>query len=133
MSAPAGHRGGQPMEAVSDLDTGKLTDKATAEASASTTTSVDAHAKIDTQVTVDTKVEQRADATVETKTETITPVSNRPPVNLENPIAPEVQAVVEKQKRYTTADIVAAQLEAMKNTPSIEPTTTITTVTTTPG
>ncbi|HSX56384.1 MAG TPA: phosphotransferase family protein, partial [Sphingomonas sp.] len=25
MSAPAGHRGGQPMEAVSDLDTAKLT------------------------------------------------------------------------------------------------------------
>jgi hypothetical protein len=126
-------QGVAPAHVLGAIDTEQLTDKATAEANLSTTTTIDAQPNADTQVTVDTKVEQRADATVETKTETITPVSSRPALNLENPIAREVQAVVEKKRRYTTADIVAAQLEAVRNTPPTEPTTTITTTVTTPG
>lgn len=116
--------GVSPAQVLGAIDTEKLTDKAAAATEPP---------KADTQVTVDTKVEQQADATVETRTETITPVSGRPALNPENPIAPEVQAVVEKKRRYTTADIVAAQLEAVRNTPPTEPTTTITTTTTTPG
>lgn len=85
-----------------------------------------------TQVTVDETTIQTADAKVETKVETITPVSGRPAVDPETPISAEVQAVVDSGKKYTTADIVTAQLEAMKNTPPVNPTTTITTTTTTP-
>jgi hypothetical protein len=126
--------GVSPAQVLGAIDTQKLTDKAAADVNQSATTTVVAEPpKVDTQVTVDTKVEQRADAVVETRTETITPVSGRPELNPENPIAPEVQAVVEKKRRYTTADIVAAQLEAVRNTPTTEPTTTITTTTTTPG
>ena len=44
-----------------------------------------------------------------------------------------VPRVHDGEPRYTTADIVAAQLEAMRNTPPVEPTTTITTTTTTPA
>jgi len=119
-----------PSQVLGAIDTEKLTDKAEANAVAAT----DAQPpEAKTQVTVDTQVEKRADATVETKTEVITPVSGRPALDPENPIAPEVQAIVEKKKRYTTADIVAAQLEAIRNTPPVSPTTTITTTTTTPA
>jgi hypothetical protein len=40
--------------------------------------------------------------------------------------------MVQKKKKYTTADIVQAQLEAIRNTPVVQPTTVITTTTTTP-
>ena len=41
--------------------------------------------------------------------------------------------VAEDMLLTLTADIVAAQLEAIRNTPAVEPTTTITTTTTTPA
>lgn len=127
-------QGVPPSQVLGAIDPAQLTDKAQAEAAATTTTTVSSPPpEAKTQVTVDTKVEQRADATVETRTEVITPVSGRPALDPDNPIAPEVQAVVDKKKRYTTADIVAAQLEAMRNTPVTRPTTTITTTTTTPA
>lgn len=84
-----------------------------------------------TQVTVDTSVQQTATATIETKTEVIEPVTDRPQLDAANPIAPEVQAVVEAGARYTTEDIAAAQLAAVLATPASVPTTTITTTTTT--
>jgi hypothetical protein len=124
-----------PAQVLGAIETDKLTDKAQAEAAASAAAQPadEQPPENKQQVTVDTKVEQRADATVETKTETITPVSGRPALDPDNPIAPEVQEVVAKKKRYTTADIVAAQLEAIRNTPVVEPSTTITTTTTTPA
>jgi hypothetical protein len=84
-------------------------------------------------VSVETDVAQTPTATVETRVETITPVSDRPKLDPETPIAPEVQAVASSGKKYTTKDIVLAQLEAIKKTPVSEPTTTITTTTTTPS
>lgn len=86
-----------------------------------------------TNVTVETEVDQTTTAKVEIRKETITPVSDRPALSAENPIAPEVAAVASSGKKYTTQDIVLAQLEALKNTPVSEPTTTITTTTTIPG
>jgi hypothetical protein len=85
-----------------------------------------------TEVIVDTEVQRTADAKIETTTEVIKPVSARPPLDPETPIAPEVQAVVDSKRNYTTADIVLAQLEAVRNTPVVQPTTTITTTTVTP-
>lgn len=85
-----------------------------------------------TNVTVDTQVSETPTTTIETKTEIITPVSNRPALDPENPIAPEVKAIVSAKKNYTTADIVKAQHEAMLNTPVSQPTSIITTTTTTP-
>ncbi|HEY7797597.1 MAG TPA: hypothetical protein VIA80_02440 [Hyphomonadaceae bacterium] len=124
-----------PSQVLGAIETEKLTDKAEAEATAAVSAKPADEQPPENrqQVTVDTKVEQRADATVETRTETITPVSGRPALDPDNPIAPEVQEVVAKKKRYTTADIVAAQLEAIRNTPVVEPSTTITTTTTTPA
>ncbi len=123
-----------PSQVLGAIAPEKLTDKAQREAEATTTAKVEAQPpEASTQVTVDSKVEQRADATVETRTETITPVSGRAALDADNPIAPEVREVVDKKKRYTTADIVAAQLEARRNTPPLAPTTTITTTTTTPA
>jgi hypothetical protein len=116
-----------PSQVLGAIEPEKLTDKSLDDSTAAQPP------EAGKQVTVDTKVEERADATVETRVETITPVSGRPALDPENPIAPEVQAVVDKKKRYTTADIVAAQLEAVRATPVIEPTTTITTTTTTPA
>jgi hypothetical protein len=124
-----------PSQVLGAIETDKLTDKAQAQANAAVDSQpADAESPDNKQqVTVDTDVQQRAGATVETRTETITPVSGRPALDPDNPIAPEVQAVVDKKKRYTTADIVAAQLEAIRNTPAVQPTTTITTTTTTPA
>ena len=85
-----------------------------------------------TSVVIDTAVRETPAATVETTTEIITPVSGRPAVDPTNPIAPEVQALVDTKKNYTTADIVKAQYEAMLATPVSQPTTIITTTTTTP-
>ena len=89
--------------------------------------------KAKANVTVETDVAQTPTATIEKRVETITPVSDRPKLDPETPIAPEVQAVASSGKKYTTQDIVQAQLEALKKTPVSEPTTTITTTTTTPG
>lgn len=85
-----------------------------------------------TSVTVETKVEDTATARVETTTEVITPISTRPELDAANPIAPEVQAVVKANARYTTADIAAAQLAAVLATPASTPTTIVTTTRTTP-
>jgi hypothetical protein len=79
-----------------------------------------------------TRVLQTPSATVEQTTETIIPISDRPALNPETPIAPEVQAVVASKKHYTTADLANAQLAAVLATPASEPTTTITTTRTTP-
>lgn len=79
-----------------------------------------------------TTVEETPDATVEKTTEIIIPISDRPALDPENPIAPEVQAVVDSKKHYTTADLANAQLAAVIATPPSEPTTVITTTTTTP-
>jgi len=125
--------GVEPSKVLGAIDTGKLTREGSTDATASTQVADQQPPENKEHVTVDTKIEQRADATVETKTETITPVSGRPALDPDNPIAPEVQEVVAKKKRYTTADIVAAQLEAIRNTPAVEPTTTIRTTTTTPA
>lgn len=85
-----------------------------------------------TQVTVETKVDETPTATIETKTEVIEPVSDRPPLDPSNPIAPEVKAVVVGKARYTTEDLADAQLAAVLATPISVPTTVITTTTTTP-
>jgi hypothetical protein len=85
-----------------------------------------------TSVTVDTQVTETPTAVIETKTETVSPISTRPAVDPDNPIAPEVKAVVAAKKNYTTADIVKAQHEAMLATPASAPTTVVTTTTTTP-
>lgn len=79
-----------------------------------------------------TTVQETPDATVEQTTETIIPISNRPAIDPENPIAAEVQAVVNSKKHYTTADLANAQLAAVIATPASEPTTTIVTTRTTP-
>jgi hypothetical protein len=88
--------------------------------------------KAKSNVTVETNIQQTPSATVETRIETITPVSDRPKLDPETPIAPEVQAVASSGKKYTTQDIVLAQLEAVKKTPISEPVTTITTTKSTP-
>ena len=89
--------------------------------------------KAKANVTVETDIAQTPTATVEQRVETITPVSDRPKLDPDTPIAPEVQAVASSGKKYTTKDIVQAQLDALRATPVSEPTTTITTTTTTPG
>jgi hypothetical protein len=83
------------------------------------------------QVVVDTTVSETPVATVETTTEVIAPVSDRPTLDANHPIAPEVHAIVAAKKNYTTADIVKAQHDAMMATPISVPTTTVTTTTTT--
>jgi hypothetical protein len=85
-----------------------------------------------TSVTVDTTVQETPTARIETTTEVIAPVSTRPPMDAENPIAPEVQALVASKPNYTTKDIAAAQLAAVLATPPAMPTTTVTTTRTTP-
>jgi hypothetical protein len=89
-------------------------------------------AQSSTQVTVDTTVEETTTARVETTTEVIAPVSDRPALDATNPIAPEVQALVQSKPNYTTKDIVDAQLAAVLATPPAAPTTVITTTRTTP-
>jgi hypothetical protein len=124
-------QGVEPSKVLGSIDTEKLVDDAKPADEQVTVTS---QAPPANQAKVDevTTVERTPTATVETKTEVITPVSGRPTLNPDNPIAPEVAAVVNSGKKYTTKDIVLAQLEAIKNTPVTEPTTTITTTTTTP-
>lgn len=118
-------QGVEPSEVLGAIDTEKLVDQPQ---DAENTKPPTAR----TQVTVDTDVLEAADATIETTTEVIKPVSARPPLDPETPIAPEVQAVVDSKQNYTTEDIVMAQLEAVRNTPVVQPTTTITTTTVTP-
>ncbi|HOY77407.1 MAG TPA: hypothetical protein PLN33_06345 [Hyphomonadaceae bacterium] len=84
-----------------------------------------------TDVTVETEVTETPTVTVETRTEIAAPASDRPALDPANPRAPEVQAIVETKKNYTTADIVKAQHEAMLATPVSQPTTITTTTTTT--
>lgn len=85
-----------------------------------------------TVVLKNTVVEDTAKATIEKTTEAIIPISPRPLLDPENPIAPEVKAVVASKKHYTTADLAKAQLAAVLATPASEPTTIITTTTTIP-
>jgi hypothetical protein len=124
-------QGVEPSKVLGAIDTDKLVDQPPAEdeAKVAETSQVPPPKAA---VSVDTSTKQTADATIDTKTEVITPVSDRPKLNPDNPIAPEVLAVANSGKRYTTKDIVLAQLEAMKKTPVSEPTTVITTTITTP-
>lgn len=113
-----------PEKVLGAIDTTQLVDgAATADAEPPTPK---------TQVTVETEVQETATATIETKTEVIEPVSDRPALDSANPVAPEVQALVEDKPSYTTKDIAQAQLAAVLATPPSMPTTTITTTTTTP-
>jgi hypothetical protein len=123
-------QGVEPSKVLGAIDTEKLVDQPPAEQGKVVETSEAPPAKA--AISVDTSTKQTADAIVETKTEVITPVSDRPKLNPDNPIAPEVLAVANSGKKYTTKDIVLAQLEAIKKTPVSEPTTVITTTTTTP-
>jgi hypothetical protein len=122
-------QGIEPSRVLSSIDTQKLV----GEPAQVTTIAQVQPPEAKTQVTVDTTTVQTPSAKVETTTEVITPVSGRPALDPEYPIAPEVRAVVSSGKRYSTKDIVLAQLEAMRNTPVTQPTTTITTTTTTPA
>lgn len=129
-------QGIEPSKVLGAIDTAKLTDKAQAEAKAdakvAVTSEVAQPPTAKSEITVDTDTKQTADAKIETRTEVIKPVSGRPALDPDHPIAPEVQAVVNSKKRYTTADIVMAQLEAVKNTPVTQPSTIVTTTTVTP-
>ncbi len=124
-------QGVEPSKVLGAIDTGKLTNEAGAEGRVTVTSKSPPLNKA--EVSEITIIEKTPSAQVETKTEVITPVSGRPTLDPENPIAPEVAAVVNSGKKYTTRDIVLAQLEAIRNTPVSEPTTTITTTTTTPS
>jgi hypothetical protein len=134
-------QGVEPSKVLGAIDTEKLTDQGQARTEAQATAETETAAKAEAtaqpasgkKVTVDTETTQTADAKVEVTTETVTPVSGRPALDPDHPIAPEVQAVVDSKKRYTTADIVMAQLEAIRNTPVVEPTTVTTTTTVTPN
>jgi len=113
-----------PEKVLGAIDTGALVDGAPA---------ADAEPpQAKTTVTVETQVDETPTATIETKTEVIAPVSDRPALDPANPIAPEVQAVVEDKAGYTTKDLAQAQLAAVLSTPASIPTTVITTTTTTP-
>lgn len=114
-----------PSKVLGAIDTSKLVDQPPAPATGTLP-------QPRTEVTVATEVTETPTATIEKRTEVITPVSDRPAVNPENPIAPEVKAVVSGQARYTTADLVKAQHEAMLNTPASAPTKVITTTTVNP-
>ena len=118
-------QGVEPSKVLGAIQPEKLVDEP------SPPTSVEA--KTRSNVTVETDVEHTPTATVETRTETIAQVSDRPKLDAETPIAPEVQAVVSSGKKYSTQDIVLAELAAMKKTPISTPTTTITTTTSTPA
>jgi len=120
--------GVSPEKALGAIDTTKLVG---GEASASAQPPVGIPVP-ETEVTVETTVTETPAAVVETKTEIIEPVQTRPAVDPDNPIAPEVKAVVATNSNYSTADISRAQLAAMKATPASLPTTTITTKTTIP-
>lgn len=119
-----------PEKVLGAIDAEKLVNEPAPEAPAPTARTEPPAAV--TSVTVDTQVAETPSATVETTVATIAPVNTRPALDPENPIAPEVQAVVEAKKNYTTEDLAAAQLAAVLATPPSLPTTTITTTTTTP-
>lgn len=111
---------------------GQVTVQGAEPSAVETTATVDvATPQPSTNVTVETQVTETPTATIETTTEIAAPASDRPALDPENPRAPEVQALVESKKNYTTADIAKAQHEAMLNTPVSQPTTITTTTTTT--
>jgi hypothetical protein len=122
-------QGVEPSKVLGAIDTEKLTGEAKTEVTVTSESPPLNRAEISEVTTI----ERTGSAEVETRTEVITPVSGRPTLDPENPIAPEVAAVVNSGRKYTTQDIVLAQLEAIRNTPVTEPTTVITTTTTTPG
>jgi hypothetical protein len=124
-------QGVEPSKVLGSIDTSKLVDEpaVTADAQVAVTSEPPTPKSA---ISVDTSTRQTADAIIDTKTEVITPVSDRPKLDPSNPIAPEVLAVANSGKKYSTKDIVLAQLEAIKATPVTTPTTTITTTVTTP-
>lgn len=113
-----------PEKVLGAIDTEKLVDAAPTETAQAPA--------VQTQVTVDTRIEETPSATIETTTEVITPVSDRPAMDPNNPIAPEVKTLVENKPNYTTKDLAEAQLAAVLATPPAAPTTTIITTVTTP-
>lgn len=125
-------QGVEPSRVLGSIETDKLVGDKPADEQITVTTEASPPSGNAT-VAETTTVEQTPTAKVETRTEVITPVSGRPTLDPDNPIAPEVAAVANSGRKYTTADIVLAQLEAIKNQPVSEPTTTVTTTTTTPA
>ena len=119
-----------PSKVLGAIDTQKLVDDGSADEQVAVTTQAPLAGGIEVEKI--TRIEQTPTATVATRTEVITPVSGRPTLDPDNPIAPEVAAVVNSGNTYTTADIVMAQLEAIRNTPPVKPTTIIETKTTIP-
>jgi hypothetical protein len=115
-----------PDKVLGAIDTGKLVDEQPQPAPAAEAPPVL------NSVTIDTHVTETPVATVATTTEVIAPISTRPAIDPANPIAPEVQAVVEAKSNYTTQDLVQAQLAAVVATSPSKPTTTITTTVTQP-
>jgi ABC-type amino acid transport substrate-binding protein len=124
-------QGAEPSKIAGAIDADKLVRDQAAEGSVQVAVNTQPP-QPQTSVTVDTTTHETAAAQVETTTEVITPVSGRPALDAEYPIAPEVKAVVAAKKKYTTADIALAQHDAMMKTPVSEPTTVIVTTTTTP-
>lgn len=119
-------QGIEPSRVLGAIDTSKLVNQPppteqTAEAP-----------KAKTSLTVDTDTRQTAQAKIETRTEVIAPISDRPALDPDHPIAPEVKVAASK-RHYTTADLVKAQHAAMMATPVSEPTKVIVTTTTTPN
>jgi hypothetical protein len=121
-------QGVEPSKVLGAIDTSKLVDQPPAPAPAP----AGEVPQPKTSVTTDTTFHETPTATIETTTEVITPVSGRPALDADHPVAPEVQAVVAAKARYTTADLVKAQHDAMMATPASAPTTVVTTTTTTP-
>ncbi len=123
-------QGVDPAKVLGAIDPTKLVDGAQADAAVPATQPMPPS---NTPLVLSkTTVVETPDATIEQTSETIIPVSDRPALNPENPIAPEVQAIIASKKNYTTADLANAQLAAVLATPASEPTTTIITTRTTP-
>lgn len=121
-------QGIEPSKVLGAIDTSKLVGEQPAPVEVATNAQPPEPKK---QVTIDTTVRETPAATVETTTEVVAPVSDRPALDADHPIAPEVHAIVAAKKNYTTADIVKAQHDAMLATPVSVPTTVVTTTTTT--
>jgi hypothetical protein len=82
------------------------------------------------KVTVETDVQRTPGAVVETRTETIAPIVDA--AKAQSNVTPELTAVITSGRKYSATDIATAQLEALRNSGSVQKTTTITTTTTTP-
>lgn len=105
-------QGVKPSDALGAIDTSKLVDEKPA---------------ADGEPTVKPYVAAEANAPVQPEPAPVQTASAD--VSADVPIAEEVKEVVDSGKKYTTNDLVMAQLEAVKNAPIPEQTTITTTVT----